>query len=207
MERIENQHRNNNHDTLEHNKQRLVLDQRTVPPFPELDDAVDGADEDADGRQRQRDEKSSELHAPPEGRVGGIERGFAHAVRADNGPDGEVGAEEHEDQEGEDLEGKTGDHDVVARFGVLVGVGGGGGHAAAEGLEDEGEDVAGDEDARVREGFDAGVFRAKGDDDAGEGEVDAGGEEGGGDGEAAYLHEEAVLGRWLAVWEREGKKH
>lgn len=52
MESIENQHRNNNHDTLEHNEQRLVLDQRAVPPFTELDDAVDGADEDADGRQR-----------------------------------------------------------------------------------------------------------------------------------------------------------
>ena len=138
--------------------------------------------------------------------MGGIERGVTHAVRAHDGPDGEVGAEEHEDQEGEDLEGETGDHDVVARFGVLVGVGGGGGHAAAEGLEDEREDVAGDEDARVREGFDAGVFGAEGDDDAGEGEVDAGGEEGGGDGEAAYLHEEAVLGRWSVVGERDGEE-
>ena len=101
--------------------------------------------------------------------MGGIERGVTHAVRAHDGPDGEVGAKEHEDQEGEDLESQTGDHDMVARFGVLVGVGGCGGHAAAEGLEDEGEDVAGDKDARVREGFDAGVLGAEGDDDAGEG--------------------------------------
>ena len=52
MESIENQHRNNNHDTFQHDKQRLVLDQRAVPPFTQLDDAVDRADEDADGRQR-----------------------------------------------------------------------------------------------------------------------------------------------------------
>lgn len=70
---------------------------------------------------------------------------------------------------------------------------GGAGHAAADGLQEEGDDVAGDEDARVGEGRDAAVGRAEGGHDAREAEVDAGGEEGGGDGEADDLDEEAVL--------------
>jgi hypothetical protein len=76
-------------------------------------------------------------------------------------------------------------------------VGGGGGLAAAGGLEDEGEEVAGDEDARVHLGGDAGVVGAEGEDDAREAEVEAGGVEGWGDGEADDLEEEAELRGYL----------
>lgn len=120
MECVEDQDRNDDHHTLKHNEQCLILDQRTVPPLSKLYNTVDRADEDADSRECKSDEEKTELHATPEGRAGGIERGFAHAVHTHDGPNGEVGAEEHEDQEGEDLDGETRYHDVIAGFGVLV---------------------------------------------------------------------------------------
>jgi hypothetical protein len=60
-------------------------------------------------------------------------------------------------------------------------------------LKDQGDEVAGDEDPRVREGFDARVFGAEGRDDARETEVDACCEEGGAYCEANDLDEERVL--------------
>ena len=39
---------------------------------------------------------------------------------APEGVDGKVRAEQHEDQQREDLEGETGDHDVVASVGGLI---------------------------------------------------------------------------------------
>lgn len=53
--------------------------------------------------------------------------------------------EADEGEEGDDLDGEAGDHDVVSELRVFPGVGFGGGDAAAGGLEEEGEDVARDE--------------------------------------------------------------
>lgn len=85
---------------------------------------------------------------------------------------------------------------TISRVGRLVRVRGRRGHAAADGLQQQREEVAGDEDARVPARGDARVGGAEGEHDAREGEVDAGGEEGGGDGQADDLDEEAVLWRW-----------
>jgi hypothetical protein len=79
------------------------------------------------------------------------------------------------------LDGKAGDHDVVAYSGIFVLVRSRRRKTAACSLKEQGGDVAGDEDAWVREGFYAGIFRAKGGYDAGEAEVDSSGEEGGSD--------------------------
>lgn len=57
-----------------------------------------------------------------------------------------------------------------------------------------GREGGGGYEAGVELGLDARVLRAEGVDDAAEAEVDAAGEEGGADGQAADLHEEAVLG-------------
>ena len=54
--------------------------------------------------------------------------------------------EADEDAEGEDLKGETGNGDVD---GDLVAAGGEGGEGAADGLENDGEDVAGDKDPVV----------------------------------------------------------
>lgn len=56
------------------------------------------------------------------------------------------------------MEGEAGDGDVDGGAGVAFG---GGGEGAADGLEDEGEDVAGDEDPVVGFGPEAGVLRAE----------------------------------------------
>ena len=91
------------------------------------------------------------------------------------------------------MEGQASDHDVVADVGGFVLVRGCASDAAARGLQHQREDVAGDEDERVGAGRDAGVCGAEGVDDAAEAEVEACGEEGGGDGEADDLEEEGVL--------------
>ncbi len=70
-------------------------------------------------------------------------------------------SEGDEDAEGEDLEGEAGEGDVDCDFGVA---GGGGGEGAPGGLEDEGEDVAGDEEPVVESGLEAGVGGAEVDD-------------------------------------------
>ena len=85
----------------------------------------------------------------------------------------EVQRKTDEEKEGEDLEREARNEDMVAQVGGFVVMTGGGGDATACGLQEEGEDVAGDEDAGVGEGGDAGVLRAEGCDDAGEGEVES----------------------------------
>lgn len=74
------------------------------------------------------------------------------------------------------MEAQACNHDVDP--GLLEGVRVGGvGECAPDGLQDEGEDVAADEDDGVGAGLEAGEGFAVDDDDAGEGEVDGGGDE------------------------------
>lgn len=91
-----------------------------------------------------------------------------------HGPE-EFGAQNCEESQADDLEDKTGDHDVDAgvcqRFGI-----GGVGDGTAHRLQNKGEDVAADEDDGVGPRLEAGEGSAVGDDDAGEGEVDGGGD-------------------------------
>ena len=56
------------------------------------------------------------------------------------------------------MEGETGEGDVD---GIAAIARGGGGQGAAQGLEDEGDDVAGDEDPVVEFGGEAGVLRTE----------------------------------------------
>ncbi len=95
-----------------------------------------------------------------------------------DGPE-EFGAQPREESQTDDLEDKTGNHDVDAgvcqRFGI-----GGIGDGTADRLQNEGEDVAADEDDGVGPRLEAGEGSAVGDDYTGEGEVDGGGEETGG---------------------------
>ncbi len=115
----------------------------------------------------------------------------------------EIGAQSHEDTQADDLEAQAGDHDVDP--GLLEGFGVGGvGERAADGLHDEGEDVAADEDDGVGAGFEAGEGFAVDDDDAGEGEVDGGGDEAGGDGEDDEVPfvSLGVSSCYLALWGR-----
>lgn len=75
--------------------------------------------------------------------------------------DSVIDGEGDEDTEGEDLEGEAGEGDVDRDVGLA---GGDRGEGAAAGLEDEGEDVAGDEEPVVEPGRETGVGGAEVDD-------------------------------------------
>jgi hypothetical protein len=92
------------------------------------------------------------------------------------------------------LERQASKHDVISWARILARVRRGAGHATAQRLQDEGEEVARDEDARVESWFEAGVFGAKGGDYSRKAEVEAGSVECGRDCEADDLKQEAVLG-------------
>lgn len=72
--------------------------------------------------------------------------------------DGVLDGEADEDAQGEDLEGQAGDGGVGGDFGIA---GGEGREGAAAALEDEGEDVTGDEEPIVEFGREAGVGGAE----------------------------------------------
>jgi hypothetical protein len=212
VEDIQHQSSNGDHDALEPDKEILASHKGTGPSLGQLGDAVDATPEDADESQGQGAEEGAEHDRGADLCEGGglVEGGGAETAMARPGAPGEVASEEHEYEHCDDLGDKAGDHDVVAGLGVFAVCGEDGGHGAADGLEDEGDEVAGDEldmlvcvnirsngrkahDASVPLGLDAGVIRAKGVDDLAQGEVDAGGEEGRADGEAADLHEEDLV--------------
>ena len=103
-----------------------------------------------------------------------------------------------EQDQGRDLPCDTGHHEIVAEFlgGVRVS---GGGDATAGALEDEGEEIAEDEDPGVVFGSDERVITTNGEDEVFESEVDPCGEESRGDDEAADLDVEAIAVVGVAV--------
>jgi len=147
MKQIQHQHRHDHHDALKRNKQVLTSNQIPRPPLRQLRHAVHAAPEDANRGERQGAQEPLELPVRAqrhEVRVlvkGGRAEGLGAPVRVDR----EIDGEQHEDEERGYLEGEARDHDVVPQRRVLVGVGAGGGDAAAGGLEEEGDDIAGDE--------------------------------------------------------------
>ena len=83
----------------------------------------------------------------------------------------EVDSDEHiEGGEGYDLEDDTSQHDIAAHIGDLVGAGRGS-DAAADSLEEEGEDVARDEDVGVQLRLDDGELGTDGADDVFENQI------------------------------------
>lgn len=159
------------HNTLEDNERNLVLDHLTVITLAELSNTVDTSSENEEDRHAETDEEG--LHAPAE--VGG-EPGAKVAEHVV----GEGDDEEHED---DDLKGQTSHRDVDTGLRVVHD----GGHGTAGGLEDQADDVEGEEDPVEELGLEAGEFRGEVDDGLGEGDVDGSGEEDGSDGQADYI--------------------
>lgn len=96
---------------------------------------------------------------------------------------GEIRAHQQEQEQRYDLEGQAGDHDVDTR--LLAGVGARGrGQGAADGLEDEREEIETHKGNSVDGGAETWDAAAVDDHDAGEAEVDGSTEQGGADGEA-----------------------
>lgn len=75
----------------------------TVPALRQLNNTEDGTDEDEDGAQSQSDQEPAELLRGPELCVGVVKP--VHVLHYTVGV---LCAEDHEEGEGEDLEGKTG---------------------------------------------------------------------------------------------------
>ena len=154
MEKIQDQNGHNDHGALKPDEEMLVLDQSSCPALTQFGDAVDRSDENAKSRQRQRNQKDPELGAASQRRVFRIQGRIAQRSHPPERLDCEIHTQQLEHEQREDLERQSRDHDVIAGNGALVLMTGHGRHAAADCLEQEGDDVARDEDARVGEGFD-----------------------------------------------------
>lgn len=109
-----------------------------------------------------------------------------------------VAKEDAKGEEQDDLQDESGEGDVDAN---VVGAGRDGGDGAAGGLQDEAEDISGDEEDPEEAGPDAGDVWGEEDDGAGEGHVDGGCEEDGAKGDEDNLDEEGAEGPGVAVEE------
>lgn len=145
MEDVEDSHGKDHHGAVERNEVPFGRDQVSVPALGQLDGSVDTPNVDAD---------DGEDHGSEQG-VDGT-GGMAEQSMLDTAAD-EVGGADNEDGDGEHLEDDAGNHDVRAGCGVAVDlVGLGGGDTTADGLNDEGDNVAGAEDPEVEIGAEDG---------------------------------------------------
>lgn len=169
MEDIKDHHAGDHHRAIQGNKEALGGDQIPTPPLGQLDCAVDTS---------HIDTQHGEDH-------GGEERDDRAVHRleepvAEDATD-KVGCAGHEDGDRRHLEDDAGDHDVGSGGGVAVHLAGlGGGHAAADRLDDERDHVAGAEDPEVQAWAEDGGLATEDLDEAAEEDVNAGGKEDGG---------------------------
>lgn len=147
VEHVHHHHGNEDHDRLERDEEILPRHEGAVPALGQLRDTEARPPEDGNGADRERDHDGLE-HEPLTdglGRLGLLEPGVGSVgLFAVADPEEELARHGEEDGEDEDLEGETGDHDVVAHV-EEVDVVRGGGDATSRGLEDKRDDVAGDE--------------------------------------------------------------
>jgi hypothetical protein len=137
-----------NLQTLEHDEARLVPHDGAAPASAHLSDTVDAPDQDASVGAQHGVEEDAEPPVGPEGQglgrgvAGAQPAGYAHEV---------VGAHSAEAEQDDDLHGDAHDDDAVAgqQEAGVVGAGGGG-EAAADGLQHQARDVGRDEDGWVQ---------------------------------------------------------
>jgi hypothetical protein len=117
---------------LKPNKKRLIRQRVVVPTVPsgQLIDTIAAPDQNKDPRGGQSDAKDQkhprQFHGAPD---------VAREVSV-------IGDRKGEEHQHDDLEHQAGERDVFAGLGAVRG----GGHAAADGLQDQREDVGGDVD-------------------------------------------------------------
>lgn len=146
VKHVKCQDSNNNHHALKRNKQILLPNQRSIPPLRQLRNSIHRSPENANRSQCQCRKKSLERGGSSQGDEHGVlvHGGSAELAVARVCAPCEIEGQADKGEEGHDLEGQARDHDVVAELGIFACVGFGGGDAAAGGLEEEGDDVAGD---------------------------------------------------------------
>lgn len=139
MNEIEDHNSDNHHGSVEGNEKPLMGDKIARPALYELDRAIDAADVDTGDGKHHRREKWDD-------RAGcGLQE-----APTDRAAD-EFGGQDDKGRDRGELEDDTADHCVRAGLGALVGVvQSRGGHAAADGLDDQRDDVAGAEDPEVQ---------------------------------------------------------
>lgn len=138
MHHIKHNHRNNHHSPIKRNEVRLVSNEITIPSLHQLDRTIDTPNIDTDDGKyhggKQGDDRA----------VHGLQQTIAHSA-AD-----EVDRADDKDGNREELEDDSSDHNVRASCGVAADlVSFSGSHAAADGLDDERDYVAGAEDPEV----------------------------------------------------------
>ncbi|KAI9166612.1 Boty-Like Retrotransposon [Paramyrothecium foliicola] len=162
----------NDDGTLEDDEWDLVGDELAVVAVAKLDDTVDASDQDEDGGAGQAGKEG--VDAPAETSEATGHEVANHVVTK--------GADESD--EDNDLEDEAGhgniDTDIVALVGVAR-------HGTAGGLQDEADDVGGDEDPVEELGPESGQLGGEVNDGLGKRDVDGGSEEDGCDGQADYI--------------------
>ena len=123
--------------SLQPDEQRLILDEVAAVPFVQLDESVRAPDQD------QGDGEAHEAEEQPHAAFDPVVAGLLPARLGAEIPDQEVAEEAAEEEDGEDLEAQPGEGEVHAHLALARR---GGGEAAARALEDERDEVAGDED-------------------------------------------------------------
>ena len=112
--------------SLQDNEFRLVMDQSSIPAAGELHHSIDATDEDADRRQHECEEEQPERFIVQQRLM------FRDGPRSLTGlpvPPSELGGQDDEQGQGDDLKDQTGNGDVTAQLRVLVGLGSYGGDA------------------------------------------------------------------------------
>lgn len=167
----------NDDNALKDDEGDLVLDQITIITLTELSNTIDASSEDKDDGSR---ETSKEGSLAPAESLGMTRSPVSnHVIR--EGSD--------EDDKDDNLEDKTGHRDINTNIAIRLGR-----HGTTSSLEDEADDIEGDEDPVEQCGLEARELGAEEVDCLGEGDIDGSGIEDGSDREADNLDHESVEG-------------
>lgn len=172
MAKAQSKRSENNDNTLKNNEGGLLANQLSVVAVLELGNTVGTTGENQEAGSGETGKES--LISPSEAR-GSVDAQVADHV---------VGKGADEGSQDNDLQSQTGHGHVDAQVGGGAALAGVGGHGTAGGLEDEANDVKGDEDVVEQLGLESRQAGSEVDDGLGEGNVDGSAEEDGGDGEA-----------------------
>lgn len=172
MPKAQSNNSKHNKNTLENNERNFLTDQLSIVSVPQLSDTECATSKNEQNGRGQTQEKGIEAPA---------KRLCAAGPQV---PNHVVGEAAHKCGQDNDLQRQTGHGDVHADLVVAVGVGGQG---AAGGLENQADDVEGDEDPVEELGVEAGQIWGEVYDRLGESDVDGCGVEDGRDGEAYFL--------------------
>ena len=172
MSQMQRIHRDQHHGTLQSNKLPLIPNLRRTPPASQLIDPVSTSDPDENRRHREKDRKDLQL---PARRVPQLEARLPMLLPR---PPAILERQQDEQRHARDLERQPRNHDVRPRAGIIPILARHARHPAARALQRQADEVARDEDLRVRARLEAARARADGAHDVREREVDGGGEEG-----------------------------